>query len=76
VWWPAPDFPHGLQRAQFSVSAANLIQKNQACQQWEFWGLISHTGFREHSSVVLLLGELSLLSILIKKYILLSLFTE
>jgi hypothetical protein len=41
---------------QLSGSAAPA-QENQACKQWEFWGLISHMGFRKHSSAVLLSGE-------------------
>jgi hypothetical protein len=38
---------------QFSGADASW-GKNQARVQWEFWGLISHTGFRECSSVELL----------------------
>jgi hypothetical protein len=31
--------------------------ENKACGQQEFWGLISHRGLRENSSVVLLLTQ-------------------
>jgi hypothetical protein len=48
-------------KEQFSGFAANSPLENQACRQRGFWGLISHIGFRECSSVVLLLGEPSLL---------------
>jgi hypothetical protein len=56
------DFPLVLQGAQFSGTAAGSAQKNQACGQREFWGLIFCTGFMECSSVLLLPGKLSLLA--------------
>jgi hypothetical protein len=45
-----PDFLHGLQGSQFYGTAVGLVQKNQACWQQEFQGLISHTSFRVCSS--------------------------
>jgi hypothetical protein len=48
---------HGHQGVRFHGTAAGRAQENQAPGQPEMWDLISLTGFRECSSVVLLLAE-------------------
>jgi hypothetical protein len=53
VSWP--NFPLRVQGALCNGTAA--AQKNKSCGQWEFQGLISRTGLRERSFVVLLLAQ-------------------
>jgi hypothetical protein len=52
------DFPHRLQGAEFGGSAAGSAQQNQVCEQWGFTGPISYKGFRDYSSLALLMAWL------------------
>jgi hypothetical protein len=57
---PGPDFLQGPQGVQFCWTAAHLGEPSQQVER--VLGPEPHTGFRELSSVALLLGELSLLA--------------